>query len=110
MRRPRPVDGAVLNPSSFVLRYFGVSSQGGHLAPDPWQDRLLLVNWGPGMSVGSRPEPLLAPPTGGRWRVRWSSEDPAYGGGGHGLVDPASETPLPGECAVVLEPYRDGGS
>jgi maltooligosyltrehalose trehalohydrolase len=106
VRRARPVDGAVLDPSSFVLRYFGVSSHTGELASDPWQDRLLLVNWGAGMSVGSRPEPLLAPPTGGTWRVLWSSEDPAYGGGGHGKVDPASETPLPGECAVVLEPVR----
>jgi maltooligosyltrehalose trehalohydrolase len=106
VRRARPVDGAVLNAASFVLRYFGVSSKGGGLQDDPWEDRLLLVNWGPGMSVGSRPEPLLAPPTGGRWHVRWSSEDPAYGGGGHGEVDPASETPLPGECAVVLAPVR----
>ena len=52
-------------------------------------DRLLVVNLG----VDTAPPvstPLLAPPDRSGWRLLWSSEDPAYGGGGT-PADPFSE-------------------
>ncbi|MEO7723916.1 MAG: DUF3459 domain-containing protein [Chthoniobacterales bacterium] len=60
------VDGAVLGPHSFVLRYF-------HSLGD---DRLLLLNLGPAQSVAVVPEPLLAPPAPGRGERLESSEAP----------------------------------
>src|SRR5207249_3824305 len=69
VRRQGEVDGAVLGPHAFVLRWFS-------------QPRLLVVNLGLDLELAAAPEPLLAPPEGTRWRVLWSSEDPRYGGGG----------------------------
>jgi maltooligosyltrehalose trehalohydrolase len=66
------VDGAVLGPEAFVLR-FGAPM--GH-------ERLLVVNLGPDLQLVSNPEPLLAPPARGNWAELWSSEDPRYGGSG----------------------------
>ncbi|MGH8046172.1 MAG: DUF3459 domain-containing protein, partial [Chthoniobacterales bacterium] len=66
------VDGAVLGPHSFVLRYFG----------GPAGDRLLIVNLGREYHLRPTPEPLLGPPELGPWTLRWSSENPAYGGAG----------------------------
>jgi maltooligosyltrehalose trehalohydrolase len=45
-------------------------------------DRLLLINLGRDLDLTPVPEPLLAPLTGQRWEVLWSSEDPRYGGSG----------------------------
>lgn len=91
-QRSGAVDGAVLGDRALALRFF-----------DDVGDRLLLVNLGSDLGLASFPEPLLAPPEGGRWRLRWSSEDPAYGGGG--TPDAAREGRLlPGESALVLEP------
>jgi maltooligosyltrehalose trehalohydrolase len=98
--RPRPggVDGAVLGPAAFVLRFFGPEPGG----PD---DRLLVVNFGTDLHLHPAPEPLLAPPEGRRWHTRWSSEDPKYGGGGTPPVDTADDNwHLPGKTAVVLGP------
>jgi maltooligosyltrehalose trehalohydrolase len=94
LQRPRGVDGAVLGPEALVLRYFGET---------PADDRLLLVNLGLDLG-GSRPEPLLAPPAGLRWRLRWSSDDPRYGGPGTPALDLNAEWVLPGRCAMVFEP------
>ncbi|HYU34614.1 MAG TPA: malto-oligosyltrehalose trehalohydrolase [Thermoanaerobaculia bacterium] len=69
------VDGAVLGPSSFVLRFF---APGGETSGD----RLLVVNLGRDLELAPAPEPLLAPPEGARWKVVWDSEDPKYGGSG----------------------------
>ncbi len=93
-QRPGGVDGAVLGPDAFVLRYFG--------GPDG--DRLLLVNLGRDLYLNPAPEPLLAPPEGRTWSVRWSSEDPRYGG--HGTPPPETEENwrLTGEAAMVLGP------
>ena len=66
------LDGAVLGREAFALRFFG--ENGG--------DRLLLVNLGMDLDLTPVPEPLLAPLTGLRWEVLWSSEDPRYGGSG----------------------------
>jgi maltooligosyltrehalose trehalohydrolase len=68
--RQSGVDGAVLGPGAFVLRYF----------VDDGDDRLLLVNVGRDLHLDPAPKPLLVPPDGRRWEVRWSSEDPRYGG------------------------------
>jgi maltooligosyltrehalose trehalohydrolase len=88
------VDGAVLSTSAFVLRFF---------SPDHADDRLLLVNLGPDLDRGSIAEPLLAPPAGRSWRLRWSSEDPVYGGSGTPNLFP-HRWHLLAESAVVLVP------
>jgi maltooligosyltrehalose trehalohydrolase len=64
-------DGAVLSESAFLLRYFGVGD-----------DRLLIINLGDDLDCDSVPEPLLAPPDGSTWKLRWSSENVAYEGSG----------------------------
>lgn len=76
---PGAFDGATLTDEAFVLRYFG----------DGGDDRLLVVNYGTSLHLDPAPEPLLAPPVGRRWTLRWSSEDPRYGG----LGMPAPEAP-----------------
>jgi len=90
----RKVDGAVLGPKAFVVRY---------LAGDT-ADRLLLVNLGPDLYLDHAPEPLLAPPPGHAWGVRWSSEDRAYGGIGTPPPEARDGWRLPGEAAVVMAP------
>ncbi len=93
-QRPGGLDGAVLAPHAFVLRFFG---PGGHDA-----DRVLLLNLGRDLELRVAPEPLLAPPERLSWQVLWSSEDPAYDGGGTpGIVTPGGLR-IPGESAVVL--------
>lgn len=90
------VDGAVLGPEAYVMRFPG---------PDgPEGDRLLLVNLGVDQALLPAPEPLLAPPLGFRWRVLWHSEAPCYGGCGLGEVERAVGWRLPGRAAVVLAP------
>ena len=91
----RAVDGAVLADHAFVLRFF---------ANDPQHDRLLVVNLGHELILRSTPEPLLAPPDGGAWRVLWSSEDARYGGSGIAPVETDHGWRLPGEAAVALRP------
>jgi maltooligosyltrehalose trehalohydrolase len=98
-QKPGGVDGAVLGPQAFVLRYF----------LDDGSDRLLVVNFGRDLHLLPCPEPLLAPPEGMRWQVRLSTEDPKYGGGGTGPVDtPEEGWRVMGEAAVVLAPVPDG--
>ena len=87
------IDGAVLAPDAFVLRFFG------DVAGD---DRLLLVNFGVEVRLDPAPEPLLAPSAGRRWHVIWSSEDPAYGGGGTPPPETDEGWMLPGQAAVVV--------
>jgi maltooligosyltrehalose trehalohydrolase len=93
--RHRGVDGAVLSPHAFVLRFFAADGM----------DRLLVVNLGHDLHLLPAPEPLLAPPEAMAWSVLWSSESIRYGGTG----TPPIETFdagwwLPGEAAVVLAP------
>ncbi len=66
------LDGAVLGPEAFVLRFFG-GERG---------DRLLVVNLGRDLDLAPAAEPLLGPLAGRRWRTLWSSEAPRYGGAG----------------------------
>jgi maltooligosyltrehalose trehalohydrolase len=92
--RVRGVDGAVLGPEAFVLRFFGENAD----------DRLLLVNLGLDLHLGPAPEPLLAPIEGRRWKIMWSSESPEYGGHGTAPLKEDGCWTLPGHCALVLEP------
>jgi maltooligosyltrehalose trehalohydrolase len=86
--------GAVLGPEAFLLRYLGEAGD----------DRLLVVNLGTTLPLIPAPEPLLAPPEGKRWRLRWNSEDPRYGG--DGMAEPESETTwrLAPHALAVLAP------
>jgi maltooligosyltrehalose trehalohydrolase len=107
--RPRPgVDGAVLAPWAFVLRFFGGGADGAEHG-DGGGDRLLVVNLGRQLHRPSAPEPLLAPPEGMRWRTVLSTEDPRYGGFGTPPVDSTEAGwQLPAESAVVLAPEPAG--
>jgi maltooligosyltrehalose trehalohydrolase len=88
------LDGAILSATMFVLRFF---------APDQ-SDRLLLVNLGAAYDVDPAPEPLLAPPQSMQWEVRWSSEDPRYGGAGMTPLDADGNWRVTGDCAALLIP------
>ena len=96
--RRRGVDGAVLGPLAFVLRYFAEPDGDG------CADRLLLVNFGAELHLAESPEPLLAPPAGYGWAVLWSSEEPKYGGEGTPLLEVADGWRVLGEAVIVLVP------
>jgi maltooligosyltrehalose trehalohydrolase len=89
---PGGIDGAVLAGEAFVLRLFGGDGD----------DRLLLVNLGRDLDLRPAPEPLLAPPEGGRWRLLWSSEHPDYGGAGTPPAEGDFGWHLPGHAALVM--------
>jgi maltooligosyltrehalose trehalohydrolase len=89
----------VLGEHSFVLRYFGDCDR---------DHRLLQVNLGEDQRFTPLPEPLLAPPRGMKWAVRWSSEDLAYGGSGTPALSPDDDWKLLGEAAVWLYPQEIG--
>ena len=92
--QPGAVDGAVLPPAAFLLRFFG----------ELGDDRLLLVNLGSEIRAESIPEPLLAPPAGCRWALGWSSEDASYGGSGAAPLETTEGWLIPAHAAVVLRP------
>jgi maltooligosyltrehalose trehalohydrolase len=92
-QKPDGVDGAVLGPKSFVLRYFSDGSA---------DDRLLVVNFGERQTLAPIPEPLLAPPLGLEWETLWSSESIRYGGLGMTTVATQDSWTLPAEAAVAL--------
>jgi len=88
------IDGAVLGPASFVLRYFSKEND----------DRLLVVNFGESQVMHPVSEPLLAPPTGCAWEMLWTSDSPRYGGGDAVAITNEEQWFLPAESAVVLGP------
>jgi maltooligosyltrehalose trehalohydrolase len=90
------VDGAVLGPASFVLRYFSNESD----------DRLLLVNFEERQILHPASEPLLAPPLGYGWETLWTSESPRYGGAGTVVTATREQWVLPIESAVALRAVR----
>jgi maltooligosyltrehalose trehalohydrolase len=92
------LEGAVLGPGAFVLRYLA----------DGGDDRLLLVNLGPELVLSPASEPLLAPPAKALWSMLWSSEDPRYGGGGVAAMTPEENWNLTGHAAVVMRPVMMG--
>src|SRR6185503_9952696 len=89
------LDGAVLGPELFVLRYASSS---------PADELLLIVNFGPDVDAASFAEPLVAPPDGHTWQIRWSSADPEYGGYGTPAVVTDAGWRVPAHAAVVLQP------
>jgi len=93
-QRPGGVDGAVLAPQAFVLRFFGTDGD----------DRLLLINLGTDVLLSPVPEPLLASEGGKGWEVLWTSEDPRYGGDSAVAEERGDGWRLPGESAVVMKP------
>jgi len=86
------LDGAVLGPEAFVLRFFG----------NDGDDRLLFVNYGADIHRGSFAEPLLAPPQERQWRQLWSSEEKKYGGNGVAPFEDKRGWHITGHCAFVL--------
>ena len=106
------LDGAVLGPESFVLRFFGGGSGNGSGDGSPdgsgrgAGDRLLLVNLGTQQLLRPAPEPLLAPPEGERWQRIWVSEALRYGG--DELPELGREPwTLPARAAMVLASVPD---
>jgi maltooligosyltrehalose trehalohydrolase len=95
------IDGAVLGAELFAIRYF---------APLSEDERLLIVNFGVDVDARSFAEPLVAPPDGHRWILRWSSEHPDYGGCGTPEVESESGWRIPGHAAVVLRAEIGRGS
>jgi maltooligosyltrehalose trehalohydrolase len=93
------VDGAVLGPAAFLLRYFA----------EDGDDRLLLVNLGSDLTLLPAPEPLLAEPRNHDWQLAWSSEDPRYGGSGTPEFNWNSTPQLPGNCALFFTSRRRPG-
>ena len=89
------VDGAVLSSAAFALRFFSA---------DHRDDRLLVVNLGADVRRPSFAEPLLAPAEDSDWTLRWSSDDPAYGG--TGIADPFPDEwwHVPAEAALLYAP------
>ncbi len=88
------VDGAVLGPQAFVLRFFAAESE---------DDRLLIVNLGADLDRPSYAEPLLAPASiDYTWRVQWASEQPSFGGSGVLALAPEQCWVIPGETTMLL--------
>jgi maltooligosyltrehalose trehalohydrolase len=104
-QRADRVHGAVLSSEAFLLRFFGDDSQ---------SDRLLVVNLGKDLELDPAPEPLLAPPLGGSWRLLWSSESPGYGGTGTPPIEDEANWKIPARAAVVMTgevaAAEDGGA
>ena len=97
-QKPDGLDGAVLGPKSFVLRYFSEGSA---------DDRLLVVNLGERQLLAPIAEPLQAPPLGSKWETLWSSESTRYGGSGVTTVATRDSWILPPEAAVALRPVPE---
>lgn len=66
------IDGAVIGPDAFIIRYF--SKDHG--------DRILILNFGPDFFFNPAPEPLLAAELNREFKILWSSESLSYGGEG----------------------------
>jgi maltooligosyltrehalose trehalohydrolase len=93
------MDGAVLGPASFVLRYFSEAND----------DRLLVMNFGERHVLHPASEPLLAPPAGYVWKMLWTSDSRRYGGTDT-VTNPASEEwSLQAESTVALRPVPRTG-
>jgi len=91
------VDGAVLGPASFVLRYFGKDND----------DRLLLINFANSQVLKPASEPLLAAPFGCWWETLWTSESPRYGGASSATIATREQWILPAESTVALRPIHE---
>ena len=109
VQRRGDLDGAVLSPSAFVLRYFATPGPGTGAETLSTDDRLVLVNLGNDLPMDPCPEPLLAPPPGFRWQVILTTEDPTYGGSGTPPPDTEKEGwHVHGRCTIVMKPVPAG--
>lgn len=93
LQRPAALDGAILNERAFIMRLFGDTAE---------QDRLVIVNLGNTLKLPSIADPLVAPPPRGHWVTIWSSDSPAYGGGGVTEVETPEGWRIPAESTTVL--------
>ena len=91
--RAEGIDGAVLSPNAFVIRFFA----------DDGLDRLLFINLGSDLAISPLPEPLLAPRPGSLWHLLWSSELPKYGGSGVGQLLADQTWYVSGQAALVFD-------
>jgi maltooligosyltrehalose trehalohydrolase len=96
-QEPGAVDGAIVGPDAFVLRF---------AAPEAADERVLVINLGNKLEVGSLAEPLVAPPDGYTWSTRWSSEHPDYAGLGVQQIVSDEGWQIPGHSAAVLAPME----
>jgi maltooligosyltrehalose trehalohydrolase len=83
--------GSVLGEKALVLRF--VCDAG---------DALLLTNLGADLDLTPVPEPLLAPPSAGDFRLLWSSENPRYGGKGTWAPHRDGTWRLPAQSTLVF--------
>jgi maltooligosyltrehalose trehalohydrolase len=88
------VDGAVLGPEAFAIRYSGHGDD----------DRMLLVNFGRALRLEALAEPLVAPPHATCWKILWSSQAPEYGGTGCPPLETEGGWHIPGHAAILLQP------
>jgi maltooligosyltrehalose trehalohydrolase len=94
-RQGHQLDGEILGPEAFVVRFFSEGYQ---------DDRLLVVNLGTELRLSPAPMPLLGPPEDREWAVLWSTDDPRYGGLGTPALDSGPKWIIPAHAAVVLKP------
>lgn len=99
LRRERPrrhghydLEGSAPDATLLLLRYFG----------DDDGDWLIVLNASHDREIAALSEPLLAPPRGRTWTMRWSSEHPQYGGQGR-MQWTAGSWPVTGHSLLVLE-------
>ena len=100
-RAGRTIDGAVLAPQIFVLRFMPAAADG-----DRGSDRLLVVNLGAETLLDTLADPLVSPFPWRQWQTIWSSEAPQYGGGGTPELVQSDGWRLSAECALVLAPDK----
>lgn len=89
------LDGSVLGPDSFLVRFFSPGFQ---------NDRLLVANLGKDLLLERIPDPLAAAPDGKTWQAIWSSEDPRYGGNCTAEFPGKANWRIHGHSTVVLAP------
>ena len=87
--------GSTLDDHTLLLRFIGRMAH---------EDRLLVVNLGPDIELGSVPDPLVAPPELFDWCVLWSSEDRTYGGVGIAGSCPPEKLVATGRATTVFRP------
>jgi|688.fasta_scaffold15490_3 maltooligosyltrehalose trehalohydrolase len=86
------IDGAVLGPDAFLIRYFGEEAG----------DRLVIINLGSDQILNPAPEPLLVPGAEHNFEILWSSESIVYGGEGTPPIN-IPHWKLVGHSAIVLK-------
>jgi maltooligosyltrehalose trehalohydrolase len=91
MQDRKAIEGAVLGPQSFILRYKGLET-----------DRLLIINLGNDLEYSPCPQPLLAAPQNIRWKLLWGSEDVRYGGGGIVPANNQDQWYIPGRSSQIF--------